>query len=451
MKKLILLSFLFIRSINSFSQSDVVLITQFINPCGGDGGNEFIIGLTINSVNVGNLGFASINHTSTGVQQDFNWYWYGKNIATAPNPTFTTNSEVCGVAGSGLSCFRLMDPGTPADATVIDNARNNLNSIAGCNVFLPVPATGVIPPGSLFVVFLGAGGCGFDIPATNLNFSNHCSGGTPIQQYYFVAGTGAYTPLSGCGGGYFVNANGNSRTSTIYNFTGGANNVAANYQTRSVVYTNGAAPAGGNAGIILPNGAGGSYWLNNASCVPSPGIILDEESFDITSYKIQAGKVTLDWKIESSREYDYFVLEKSNNGINFSEVKTIKPVNNFHSVISGTADDNMGTDQAFFYRIRAASILGKTTFSHIKFINNHGYQKAAIYPNPAKNYFTIQSPYEEKIIVSAYDITGVQVHTQKTSTGNTVIDISRWPSGFYSLKITDLSGRLLEVQKFIRM
>ena len=64
----------------------------------------------------------------------------------------------------------------------------------------------------------------------------------------------------------------------MYNYMGGGNTVAANYQTSSVIYTNGSAPSGSNAGVIVPNGSGGSIWVNNYGCVPSPMVVLDETS-----------------------------------------------------------------------------------------------------------------------------------------------------------------------------
>lgn len=448
-KRSLLALLICVRSLSGFAQNDVRLITQFINPCGNDGNNEFIIALAINPVDVGNLGFASINHTSAVTQPDFNWYWYGKNVINAPRPTFTPSLENCGVAGSGLSCYRLMDPGTPADATIIDNVRTTLNTIAGCSVFKQVPATGIIP-GGLFAVFLGAGGCGLDVPATNLNFSNHCSAGVPTQQYYLVVGNGAYTPLSGCSGGFFVNASGNSRTSVIYNYKGGGNTLPGNYQTGSTIYTNGGAPAAGNAAVIVPNGIGGSIWLNNQGCVPGPLVILDESEFSITGSKWQNNKTDVNWSITTSVNYDYFVLERSLNGIKFDEIKTMNsPVNDGTGIKSSFTDDQ-AIAPLLYYRVKAVSLTGKTAYTNTKIVNNLGDQKIGVFPNPARNSITLRSTFTEELNISIYNAVGVQVYSSKLAASVFQLNTENWPAGFYTLKATNKDGRFVASNKFIK-
>ena len=410
-KSTILAAVFFHAAVVTYGQS-IRLITQFINPCGLDGGNEFIIGLANTPINVGNLGFASINHTSVSpiVQPDFNWYWYGKNVINAPRPTFTPSLENCGVSGSGLSCFRILDPGTPADATTIDNVRTTLNTIAGCPVFQQVPATGIIP-GGLFSVFLGAGGCGLDVPATNLNFSNHCSGSTPIQQYYLVVGNGAYTPLSACSGGYFVNSNGSSRTSVIYNYTGGGNTIPANYQSSNTIYTNGPAPSAGNAGVIVPTGSGGSIWVNNYGCVPSPMVILDEKTF--------------------------------------SELKNEKAERS-GDTYSGVFTDDLAIAPLLYYRIKSVAMDGKIAYSNMKVVSNLGAKRMAVFPNPFSDHFTIESSADEPVIVTISDITGRELMKRTISTRRLEVDAARWAPGFYTIRLSGTGGEVYQTQKFIK-
>lgn len=449
MKKRLLILVLIAHTAGLKAQS-IRLITQFINPCGSDGGNEFIIGLATAPVNVGDMGFASINHTSVApiVQPDFNWYWYGKNVISAPRPTFTPSLENCGVAGSGLSCFRILDPGTPAEALSIDNVLTTLNTIAGCPVFQQVPATGIIP-GGLFSVFLGAGGCGLNVPATNLNFSNHCSGSTPIQQYYLVVGNGNYGTPAACTGGYFVNASGNARTSVIYNYTGGGNTIAANYQTSSTIYTNGAAPSGSNAGVIVPDGSGGSIWLNNYGCVPSPMVILDEKTFSISAIKKENDLVTLNWQLISSARYDYFSLERSKNGISFSALKNEK-AGLFNDSYSGIFTDEQATAPLLYYRVKAVAMDGKISYSNLKVVNNLQENRISVFPNPAKDNITVETSSGEPLMLIATDISGRELLKQKISTNRLLVDVSGWAPGFYMIRINNPDGRTYQTQKFIK-
>ncbi|MBL0189824.1 MAG: hypothetical protein IPQ18_00315 [Saprospiraceae bacterium] len=153
--------------------SPVTLLTQSINPCGGDGQNEFIVASTGSAgVNIADLAFTSDN------LGDMNYFWGGSNVpANAYNISGLTGDpyEACGVGT--VECYGFLYPSNSGNNVTITNRINQLNACAGCSVFLPVPSTNIIPAGSNFIVFLGAGFCDFHLACTNLNFSNHCSGG----------------------------------------------------------------------------------------------------------------------------------------------------------------------------------------------------------------------------------------------------------------------------------
>ncbi|MES2849517.1 MAG: hypothetical protein V4685_10710, partial [Bacteroidota bacterium] len=159
------------------TNAQLTLSTQFINPCGGDEHNEFIVAKTgANPVNIANIIFGSYNPStnSSGIDGDpvinYNYWWRGNNAVSTPYPTFSPfPNEAC---DDGLSCYGFRYPSVPADATDINALLDTLNNIAGCTVFLSVPSTDIIPANSNVIFFLGAGYrgttdlCGFDNPRT---------------------------------------------------------------------------------------------------------------------------------------------------------------------------------------------------------------------------------------------------------------------------------------------
>lgn len=450
--KLIILSTCFLLNINCVFSQDVKLVTQFINPCGGDGGNEFIVGQTLGTtVNVGNLAFSSAVNPSSPL--NFNWFWSGKNVVTTPYPTFSSlTTEVCGNAGTALACFRLLDPGTPADATTINSVISTLNTIAGCNVFLAIPASGDIPPHSNFIVFLGAGGCGFDVTtgslSGNVSFANHCSGGTPLTQYFVIVGNAGYSPASGCSGGYFSNSA--SRTSTLYNYTGGGNTIAANYQQSSSTYTPGSSPSSGNAGVMVPDGAGGSKWINNQGCVPGPLIILPVNKFELNVQK-RTNYIELEWDFQSDETIKTFSVEKGVSPSSFKEIALL-PQTKYNSdlIVHENYRDESLASTTIYYRIKAVTEKNNTYYSPVKIINQRKIEYAKVFPNPASNVINFSSYENQLIHYRVLSIEGYVIFSGSILNQTRKIDISQLPKGIYSINTYSKEGSFVSNSRFIK-
>jgi len=71
----------------------------------------------------------------------------------------------------------------------------------------------------------------------------------------------------------------------------------------------------GNAGVMIPDGAGGSKWVNNQGCIPSPNIILAIR-LEYFSGSVNNKKVTLNWLSSFEQDIKSFIVEKSLDGRN---------------------------------------------------------------------------------------------------------------------------------------
>lgn len=451
MKKLYLLSF-FLLTMVVFSRAQFTINTQFINPCGGDEHNEFVVAKTgTNSVNIANLAFGSYNPSSnsngTGgtAIKDYNYWWAGTNVPNSPYPTFSNFSgESC---GAGVNCYGFRYPSIPADNTDINTLIDELNGIAGCSVFLPVPATNIIPANSNVIVFLGAGYkgtsglCGFNSANTNLNFSNHCSAGTPITTYYAVFGTGdgAGTNCSNVSGGYFSNSS--RRISALHVFNGGSNTNINNYSTSLQDYTPGTTPASGNAGVITPGGSA-TTWIDDQGCIPLPSVIVPIKLEYFTG-ELRDSKGLLQWKNAFEQDIRMFVVEKSLNGTDFYPLKNVDPKNISGSVY--TVVDESLSSGANFYRLKVLNINGKIDHSTIVKINFANGIKSHwfVYPSPAVSNASLiyQSTAAKLITLKIVDVVGrlISKTTVKILSGNNEIDLKaeKLSSGMYFIKISD--------------
>lgn len=432
------------------AQAQLTLSTQFINPCGGDEHNEFIVAKTgVDPVNIADVIFGSYNPSpnSSGIGDDtiknYNYWWRGNHAVSTPYPTFSNfQGESC---GAGLSCYGFRYPSDPADATDINTLIDSLNTIAGCNVFLPVPATDIIPANSNVVFFLGAGYrspnglCGFNDARTNLNFSNHCSGGNPVVTYYVVFGNanGSGTNCTGSGG-YFSNSS--RRVSTLITWQGGDTLVATNYSYSAQDYDPGSGATAGNAGLIVPNGSGGTTWINNQGCIPAASTVLAIR-LDFFTAVLQGKNGLVKWRSSFEENIRNFIIEKSLDGRNFSPLTAVEPKNISGSEYSAI-DAALATGNNF-YRLKVINMDGTVDYSAVVKIN---YRKGTpsqwfVYPNPAQQeaQLVYQSVTNKKITVRMTDVAGKLIsqgiHTITPGNNRIAIPAANLGAGMYMITV----------------
>lgn len=461
MKK-IYLGILFFVCMLTVAQAQLILNSQFINPCGGDEHNEFIVARSgTDAVNIADMAFASYDPAnSTAANPNYNYWWAGSNIPSSPYPAFSNfPNESCGTM-TGITCYGFRYPSNSTDKADIDDLIGQLNTAAGCNVFLPVPTTDIIPANSVVVIFIGAGYrnatglCGFDNVAANLNFANHCNAGVPTATYYAVFGTGgnAGPNCSNTGSGYFSNTD--RRVSILHTFKGGDNTVMANYVSTWQDYDPGSSGGAGNAGIIVPSTTGsGTDWINNQGCVPAPSVIVPVK-FEYFTGALKENAGLLKWKTSFEEAIKTFVIEKSFNGRDFAAFKSVAPGN-----ISGSTyylTDNALAGGNNFYRLKVINLDGTIDYSAIVRIN---YTKGAlsnwyISPNPASGNASViyKSNTSKVIFMKVTDAAGKLISSStysiRSGTNKLNIPSAKLSSGMYVINL--VSGDTKETAVFVK-
>ena len=429
------------------AQGQVTILSQAVNPCGIDGNNEFIIARTGSTgVNIADLGFSSgaagtVAGGGSGTANDnLNYTWLGSNLPTNgysivglsnENPETVAN-------GGGNEVYGFLYPSIFANNTIITSRITDLNTAAGCTVFLPVPSTNIIPAGSNIIVLLGAGNCTLDVPATNLNFGNHCASGT---QYYVVLGTGdgGGGACSNTSSGYFGNSATRTSYSLLYNSALGANTAIGNYAVNTQTYTSTSVTTG-SAGVATPGAGGTATYVTNQGCVPSPNIILPISLvwFDA---KNGLGSIVLSWETASEENNSHFDVERSLDAINFEKIGTVKGNGTTNTKRSYTFTDANPYGGMNYYRLRQVDLDGKTTVSHMAFAKYTSKLVSfeQVYPNPFINELNlvISNAIATEATLSIVDVTGRIVSTQAISlqAGNNSLNLSttQLAQGIYNL------------------
>ncbi len=170
----------------------------------------------------------------------------------------------------------------------------------------------------------------------------------------------------------------------------------------------------------------------------------------------QRSNIQLDWTTETERDNEYFALEHSTNGIDFSTIKTLEGAGTSSEKQQYTYTHTTPANGDNYYRLRMIDIEGKEAYSKVvveKFISV--LNETSVFPQPAAEQakIYIQSSAQESVDMQVYDLTGRMIYNNQVQLheGENYIDVncSEWVSGHYAISI---SGELLgeEVVKFVK-
>ena len=146
--------------------------------------------------------------------------------------------------------------------------------------------------------------------------------------------------------------------------------------------------------------------------------------------------VVLDWQTETELNNDYFVVEKSKNGIDFTAVNIVDGAGNSQSTLNYQTTDHSPYNGISYYRLKQTDFDGKVSYSRIEAVNFSDHKNITIYPNPGTGIFNIQGLNAETDI-SVENPLGQVVLVKKVFPDFSEIDLSSQPSGVYFVKVND--------------
>lgn len=162
----------------------------------------------------------------------------------------------------------------------------------------------------------------------------------------------------------------------------------------------------------------------------------------------------LHWLTSSEVNSDFFGIEKSMDGIVFTEIGMV-PAQGFssspHNYLFYDESPLPGTQ---YYRLRMVDFDGTFEYSNITAINIDGSQfhNIVVYPNPADIFFNVEiiAATDTEIMCRLYDMSGrtVSQSTQTITTGKNIfqLDATLLTKSMYLLAITDLlSGEMITI------
>jgi hypothetical protein len=180
------------------------------------------------------------------------------------------------------------------------------------------------------------------------------------------------------------------------------------------------------------------------------GCILPVTMQSFTAREVSTGVVDLEWVTATETQNDYFAVERSEDGIVFTSVGTVRG--------SGTTTDThtyeftdgiapaktTSSGGELYYRIRQTDLSGNVAYSHVVRVSSQNEGPAfTAAPNPATDLVTVFfAEATESVTVELIALDGRLVASSSPAQGETQLnlDVSGLESGMYVIRMRDPKG-----------
>ena len=153
----------------------------------------------------------------------------------------------------------------------------------------------------------------------------------------------------------------------------------------------------------------------------------------------QNNAAKLKWSTASQQNNSAFIISRSNDGVNFSELTRVVGHGSTNVMQSYAYNDNTPLNGLNYYRLQQIDYDGKISSLGVKALNfNLTVKDIKVYPNPVVAVTTIAFESAKYNKLSVWDLNGKLLQTFEVKPTHTSlsIDFSRYPSGNYLISIT---------------
>jgi len=154
----------------------------------------------------------------------------------------------------------------------------------------------------------------------------------------------------------------------------------------------------------------------------------------------------LSWVTASEKDNDYFILERSENARDFTQIGKIDGAGNSNSFLNYQFIDVKPIDQVAYYRLKQVDFDGQFSNSNVIALRNmksFGNQFLHIYPQPAstdvfieQGLFVNGETFSVEIFNNLGALVQKELHTSDES-GKLVVHFKNLKQGMYMLRISD--------------
>lgn len=182
---------------------------------------------------------------------------------------------------------------------------------------------------------------------------------------------------------------------------------------------------------------------DNGTGSPGDGIIesvsgplpVELLSFDLSTSN---GIVTSNWTTLSEINNDFFNIEKSKDGLEWTVVERISGAGTFNGTVNYESLDLNPFSGKSYYRLKQVDFDGTQKIYSPKSVTINVFDNIQIYPNPADNELNVVFENDHSFEIKIIDSKGAHIEAKLVSNGFTkIIDLSTIESGIYFVNIYD--------------
>lgn len=162
----------------------------------------------------------------------------------------------------------------------------------------------------------------------------------------------------------------------------------------------------------------------------------------------------LSWNTFNTINASHFEVERSGDTRNFEfKGKVLAPANSTQNVTYNYWDKKPLPGKNY-YRLKMVDLNGKSQYSEIRMVNFSADNSVSLYPNPAKDYITVDLGAEMATtqLIIIMDASGKELLTHRVNGTPVTIDLNDLATGTYFIKLLDKNNNLKEgAYKFSRV
>ena len=194
--------------------------------------------------------------------------------------------------------------------------------------------------------------------------------------------------------------------------------------------------------IVMHNNSKSNFWqiktggISVANVTTASHLPIELLSFNAIPIN---NSVLLKWVTASETNNDYFTIERSANGMDFSPAGTIAGAGNSNSLKEYSFNDESPV-AATYYRLKQTDFNGAFTYSNIILVNASGSKTAAVGINAANGilHVTVNNALAGPLMVNVYSNAAALVYSNASQigSGSSTIDLTpSLPTGIYTVRV----------------
>lgn len=200
----------------------------------------------------------------------------------------------------------------------------------------------------------------------------------------------------------------------VTNTASGGLNYTSSATTNVTLASDANVTVTGGVGKSYPFGSTYSYRLFNGTVHYSVGNVLPVDVSAFHATPLPENAVKLDWITESERNNDFFSIEHSADGGDWSKIGEVKGAGNSNYQLAYSWTDYSPTNGLSYYRLQQTDYDGTATYFDPVSVYREPITngKLLVSPNPAQDLFSIRATEDDASELTFTDILGRDVSDQ---------------------------------------